>query len=285
MGLEDRDEVEQELDERTSGIETELVENVEEEKRGYLGYDEWVENGKNPDEFQGAKAYDAYGKLIKEVKKLQKEVRTKNTTLETMAELYRKEEDRIAAKYNNYYQQQAQRLNEAEQMGDTSVVKEAAIAMSRTEQQYQADLNASRAHQQNQLVEEFKARNDDWYNNQHPDLITKAQQLALQYEREYPHLVQSDPIYLLQKVEDEIRGRYLAAGNYSNKAREGHGANYTLPPSQSTNNKGGVAAKTKLTSLSPEMREEYKNVKAAMEEIGIDYSIDTYIEFNERNKV
>lgn len=259
---------------------------VEQEKRGYLTYDEYVNTGGDPEAYQGPKAYDNYGKLIKEVKQLQKEVRSKNTTLETMVDLYKKEEERIADKYRNYYQQQQRILAEAEQVGDIPAVREASQALVRTEQQYTAETQHNKMAQQQQLVSLFEQRNQDWYNTQNPDLVDTAKRLAIQYEREYPHLAMNDPAYLLQKVEDEMRGRYVHAQDLHVSRKETLSAtpNYTIPPSQGVVNRTGVG-KTKISSLTKEQQEEYRMTSQFYKNTGIDYTIDDYIKFNERNKV
>jgi hypothetical protein len=272
-------------------LENQIEDNIEdlqpepEGQRGYLTYEEWVNQGKDPDEFVGAKKYDAYGKLIKEVHDLKREVRSKNTTLETVMDLYKKEEERIAARYSGYYQQQQARLNEAEQQGDTFAVKDAVQNMARTEAQYNNELAQVKAQHTQRLVDEFRNRNSDWYNANNPHLVEKAQKLAIQYEREYPHLATSDPAYIFNKIEDEIRNGHLVANNYSGqKQAVPVGANYSLPASQSVVNKGGAPAH-KSASLSPELREEFKQVQQFYANNGMEYTVNDFISFHERNKV
>lgn len=271
------------------GLE-EVVEGLKQEQkpepaRGYLTYEEWVNQGNDPDEFVGAKKFDDYGRLIKDIQDLRREVRSKNTTLETIMDLYKKEEEKVAARYSGYYQQQQAMLQDAEQQGDVHAVKYAMQNLAKTEQQYNKDLEAVRYQQNQRLVDEFKVRNADWYNENNPQLVARAQQLAVQYEREYPHLAQSDPAYLFKKVEEEIRQGALMAANYSGQRQAAPaGVNYSLPASQSVVNKGGVAP-SKVTSLSPELREEFKQVQQFYANNGMEYTINDFIGFHERNKV
>lgn len=257
---------------------------VEEAKKGYLDYNEYVDKGNDPDTYQGHKAYDNYGKLLKEVRELRQEIKTKDTTLHTMANLYREQESKIADKYKAHYAQQHQQLAQAEEVGDTEAVRESARAMAQTEQQYQQELQQNQAQYHAQLIDQFKAKNTDWYNASNPQLQQKAQELAVEKEKLYPHLVQNDPGMILQMVEEEIRTRHLPAQQVVQETKASpQGTNYAVPPKQAVVNKGGANVNTKLNSLSAEQKAEFKDVQKFMANQGIDYAIEDFLSFQERN--
>lgn len=258
----------------------------QEDKKGFLTYDEYVDKGGDPDAFQGPKAYDAYGKMIKEIKGLRSDIRQKDTTLATLADLYRREEERISDKYRNYYGQQQQRLAQAEEMGDSPTMRDSARALANTEVQHNQEQAQLKTQYQNQLVQQFIEKNADWYNDSNPALQNKAKTLAIDYEKMYPHLATQDPVYLLNKVEEEIRGKYLVGQQYAHHQQDDNrGANYTIPPSQAAMNRSGGSVKTKVNSLPNDLKDEYKQVHEFYKNMNIDYSVDDFINFHERNKV
>jgi len=94
------EEVEETLEEPKEEAEEE-VEETAEDPPGYLGYEDWIAAGKDPDLFKGKKAYEAEYDRLQETKQLRDELKgmklTTQQIADSMSEWQQKQQDQIKA--------------------------------------------------------------------------------------------------------------------------------------------------------------------------------------------
>ena len=125
--FDDAEEVEIE-EEEVEAVESEAaVEDVDEEEKeaempGFMSYEDWVADGKDPELYKGRKAYKAEYERIQEVKSYKKEVKLMNETLNSTVEAIAAREAKLIARHKEELEAA---LDQAKEDGDTEAALKA----------------------------------------------------------------------------------------------------------------------------------------------------------------
>lgn len=160
--------------------ETSKPEIKEEAKQfGHISKEEWIKQGRDPDKWKSPEKFVEYGrnyaKSFDELKSAVEQLRQENKEL---VDYHKKT---VETSYFQAKKDIEARLQAAMAAGNAQAVRQLTEQQKDMEYQQKQKEIETFTKQVERVNADFLARNKDWYNNDHPELIAEANQLANSY--------------------------------------------------------------------------------------------------------
>ncbi len=263
------------------------VETTEVDKKaktfGHVSKEDWERQGRDPNKWKSPEQFvefgDSYSKLKPHIETLKKEISKRDAALDTIIEHINE------VKQKEYLRGKAEveaRLQQAKEMGDINAVENLTRHKTELEYQEQRTQQSTKLQQQQQAEAAFIERNRHWYNEQHIDLVQRAQQAAVEIQSFYPNSSYEE---VTKKVEARMRFEYPdLVENGRNVSRP------NVPQSRSNVTKSAMESMPDnddriYRTLSADQKAEYNHVKRLVERVpGIKYSLKEFVEKSKQLK-
>lgn len=154
------DDIQDDVIDKPNDIDQELealesdgdVEEKEESPKGFIGYEEWVESGKDPKKYRGEDAYTAEYDRIQELKGVKGEI---SSLKETMSQVAQVNEEWRQTQVDNIRTEYEAKFNQAKEEGDIDAALDAQSKLNDLDQKKAA----SNQPQVNPLISDFRKNN------------------------------------------------------------------------------------------------------------------------------
>lgn len=248
--LEDVEEVEEPEQEEPEVVEDETVEKAK--KYGHLSKDEWIAQGRNPDEWKSPEEFNRTGEIIDQLRSLRNDIKKRDREIESLV----KYNERISQReYERAKQELEGRLKAAEDDYDAEGIKHYVKEIDRLEQSKQQEQQSKVYEAQQEAQQRFIDRNQHWFNDRNPDLVRRAQEIDNEYKNRGWSL--DDIAEIIEvKIAKEFPERILGQPKASRP---------TMAPSQSSVNKSAKTASSGMSfsKLPQDLKDTYDAIKRA----------------------
>lgn len=267
------EEPEDEEEPEEGGRDIEVVEQAK--KYGHLDKEEWVAQGRNPEDWKSPEEFHQTGKILEQVYSLKKKVDQRDREIQALVDYQQRTSQR---EYDKAKQELEQRLAIAKDDMDVEGVARYSQDLVRI-QDTQAQSQAQQWQQaQKSAQDAFLERNQHWFNDRNPDLKERAIAIDKELKDAYPNATYEQ---LAQKIETRMQYDYperVLGGNSGSKRP----VPVASSPSQSSVNKSavnkGASGKKAFQSLSQDHKDTYNATKRIVESMGNrEYTYDEFI--------
>lgn len=172
--IEQEDEITQEIEteqeaEQEQESDPEIIERAK--KYGHLSKEEWIAQGRRPEDWKTPEEFDKTGKVIEQIYSLKKQVEQRDRELKAVIA----QQDRIAQReYDRAKKDLESRLAAAEEDMDVKSVSHYTRELVRLEDMEQQTQQQKYQQEQEQAKQNFLERNQHWFNERNPDLQQRA---------------------------------------------------------------------------------------------------------------
>jgi hypothetical protein len=170
--LELEPEGEQETPELELEGEQELEPEVEKAKKyGHISKEDWVAQGRNPNEWKSPKEFNKTGDVIEQVLSLKKQIEQRDRELKSVIEYQQRTSQR---EYERAKKELEAQLTHSKNDMDVEGVAHYTQELVRLEDREQQNHLQLQQQQQQRAIESFTERNQHWFNDRNPDLRDRA---------------------------------------------------------------------------------------------------------------
>lgn len=215
--------------------EPEPDESVQQAKKyGHLSKEEWIAQGRDPDQWKSPEEFNNFGKMYDQLKTLNKKIDQRDREIQALVEYQKRTSQR---EYERAKQDLQERLAASKDDMDMEGVAHYTKELTRLEDMEKQDQVQQIQSAQSEAEQRFVERNAHWYNDRNPDLKAKAFEFSGEYQSIYPN---ATPEELAGLIERRMKAEYPERVSGQTKSRP------TVAPSQSSVNK--TAANTNSVS-------------------------------------
>lgn len=227
-------------------------------KYGHLSKKEWVEQGRDPNQWKSPEEFDKTGKILEQLYALRSKVDQRDREIESLVKYQERTSQR---EYERAKQELQQRLAASKDDMDMEGVAHYTKELTRLEHIEQNNVVQQSQNHQLEAIERFKERNQHWYNEKNLDLMNRAVEIDNEIKADIQRGVikvnsLDDIAYMIEKrISYEHPERVL--GNRTQKPT-------SIPHSQSSVNKsaaGKSSTQKVFKGLSAEHRDTYNVYK------------------------
>lgn len=203
------EESEQDNQEETEGKESGTDEVVERAKKyGHLSKEEWVAQGRDPNQWKSPEEFDKTGKILEQLYAMKKKVDQRDREIQALVDYQQRTSQR---EYEKAKEELQSRLAASKDDMDVEGVAHYTKELSRLEHIEQANQANSRQEQQQVALENFKDRNQHWFNERNPDLVNRAVVIDNELKQKYPNasydeLAEMIELKMLKEYPDRVLG-------------------------------------------------------------------------------
>lgn len=250
--------------EEENEVDPEVVERAK--KYGHLSKEEWIAQGRDPEQYKTPEEFDKTGKVIEQLYSLKKKVDQRDREIQALVDYQQRTSQR---EYERARQELEQRL--ALSKDDMDVEGVARYSQELTRLQDREDNSHAQQLQQSQHAAQsaFIERNAHWFNDRNPDLKQRAIEIDNEIKSVYPNATYEE---LAHKIETRMQYDYPDRVLGQAKSRG------PLASAQSSVNKTAVNKTHVFRNLSQEHKDTYNVYKRINPKI-------TEAEFIQRLKV
>lgn len=266
-------EVSEVKEEEVQKEETKPVEIPEHEKtareQGWTSKEEWVQAGKDPDEWKPAKRFLKDGELFEKINSQSKTIKDLQKKLETVVNYTKTVEQKTREK--TLQELEALHVKAVEE-GDVETAKRVnkqIVEIEKTPVEAVEDEKSDPVNEQRQLVDDFKARNK-WFGADE-ELTDAAVAIEMAIRRRNPGIPLNE---VFKQVEDKIKKTF--SDKFENPIKDKPST--IVAPSQEATIKSKDSKKTSWNDLSKEMRDIYTMMKNA----GVYNNLEEFIDEHKR---
>ena len=262
-------EEEKELPEEEVAAEQPIDEN--EEKARHYGWKPKGEWDGEPDEWKSANQFVKTGNLIDKVNSIERENGELKTQLKSVVEYNQRVSQREYEKAKNDLEAG---LNQAKDYGDVDEVDNLRTQLTQLTEQENVARNQQWQQHQSQILNAFKERNKSWFNDQHPEMITRATQLDAELRGYFPN----DLAALSTAIEERMKIEYPNIVQPGATRQDA-----SISPMQSAVNKSAVGktggnSEMTFRKLPKDLKDVYFATKKMIEGNGnLKYSVDDFV--------
>lgn len=293
MSVEEREEEfleEEEIEVSEVDNKEELVDNEEDEKEplsdegpsnddiverakkyGHLSKEEWVAQGRNPNEWKSPEEFDKTGKVIEQLYTLKKKVDQRDREIQALVDYQQRTSQR---EYERAKQELEQNLVNARNDIDMDGVAHYTRELTRLQDNEQQSQVYQRQQAQQSAQQSFIERNQHWFNDRNPDLKQRAIEIDNEIKSAYPNATYEE---LAQKIETRMQYDYPDRVLGTSRSSRPNIAS----PSNSSINKTAVntsSVKRAFQGLSQDLKDTYSATKRIVESRGDkEYTMDDFI--------
>lgn len=149
--------------------ESEIVERAK--KYGHLSKEDWIAQGRRPEDWKTPEEFDKTGKVIEQIYSLKKQIEQRDREMKAVIA----QQERIAQReYERAKKELESRLAAAEEDMDVKSVSHYTRELVRLEDMEQQTQTQQYQQQQQQAKQNFLERNQHWFNERNPDLQQRA---------------------------------------------------------------------------------------------------------------
>lgn len=245
---------------------------------GHLSLEEFVAKGGRPEDYKSEKEYVLTGEIIELKKAIQRRDRD-------IDEILKYNQNVIEQQKQNFKRQLEARLQEAKELGNVDDVQQLTQEKLRVELEEQRQAQTQSANAQIEALNKFTARNATWFNNQHPEFITRCQELENIYR---PSCKTWDEV--ADKVEKQMRYELSQDTRYKHliDIQTTHTSSPNISASRSNVNKSSTAISSDDSvlyhKLSSNEKAMYNILKRNAKRIGSDYSVKEFLNKAKRDE-
>lgn len=222
-------------------------------KYGHLSKEEWVAQGRDPNQWKSPEEFDKTGKILEQLYAMKKKVDQRDREIQALVDYQQRTSQR---EYEKAKQELESRLAASKDDMDVEGVAHYTKELSRLEHIEQTSQATNRQEQQKVALDNFKDRNQHWFNDRNPDLVNRAVAIDAELKELYPNASYDD---LAAKIEARMQYEYpeRVLGGRTQRAP-------SVSPSQSSINKTAANKNTVVKAfkgLSQEHRDTYNVYK------------------------
>lgn len=275
--------VEDVVDQEEVLLETEEVEDNEPEKSdeeverakkyGHLSKEDWVAQGRNPNDWKSPEEFNKTGEVIEQIYALRKKIDQRDREIQALVDYQQRTSQR---EYEKAKQELEQRLAHSKDDMDIEGVAHYTKELVRLQDMEQHSQAQQWQQLQYQAQQNFLERNQYWFNDRNLDLKQRAIEIDNELRNIYPNATYEE---LAQKIETRMQYEYpdrILGQSTPNRP--------SVSPSRSSINKTAVnhnSSKKIFQSLSKELKDTYNAHKRIRASLGEEL---TEVEFIERLK-
>lgn len=204
--------------------QNEVVERAK--KYGHLSKEEWIAQGRDPNQWKSPEEFDKTGKILEQLYAMKKKVDQRDREIQALVEYQQRTSQR---EYEKAKQELESRLAASKDDMDVEGVAHYTKELSRLEYMEQSNQANNRQEQLQIALENFKDRNQHWFNDRNPDLVNRAVAIDIELKQLYPNASYED---LAAKIEARMQYEYPERVLGSRSQRPP-----TVSPNQSSINK------------------------------------------------
>lgn len=149
--------------------ENEVVERAK--KYGHLSKEEWIAQGRDPNQWKSPEEFDKTGKILEQLYAMKKKVDQRDREIQALVDYQQRTSQR---EYEKAKQELESRLTDSKNDLDMEGVAHYTKELSRLEYMEQSNQVRNIQQSQQDALERFKERNQHWFNDRNPDLVKKA---------------------------------------------------------------------------------------------------------------
>lgn len=158
---------------------TEVLERAK--KYGHLSKEEWVAQGRDPNQWKSPEEFDKTGKILEQLYALRSEVKQRDREIKALVDYQERTSQR---EYERAKQELEARLAASKDDMDVEGVAHYTKELTRLENIEKSN-QAQQAQQLKQEAQErFKERNQHWFNDRNPDLVNRAVEIDEEIKRD-----------------------------------------------------------------------------------------------------
>ncbi len=201
------EEVEQEHESGEAKVERdEIVERAK--KYGHLSKEEWVAQGRDPNQWKSPEEFDKTGKILEQLYAMKKKVDQRDREIQALVDYQQRTSQR---EYERAKEDLQNRLAASKDDMDVEGVAHYTKELTRLEQMEQVNQANKGQEQQQVALENFKDRNQHWFNERNPDLVNRAVAIDAELKQKYPNASYDDlaemiELKMLKEYPDRILG-------------------------------------------------------------------------------
>ena len=151
---------------------TEQDEVVERAKKyGHLSKEEWVAQGRDPNQWKSPEEFDKTGKILEQLYALRSKVDQRDREIKALVDYQQRTSQR---EYERAKQELEARLAASKDDMDMEGVAHYTKELTRLEHIEQTNKVQNVQQHQQEALEKFKERNQHWFNDRNPDLMNRA---------------------------------------------------------------------------------------------------------------
>jgi hypothetical protein len=148
---------------------SEVVERAK--KYGHLSKEEWIAQGRDPKQWKSPEQFDKTGKILEQLYAMKKKVDQRDREIQALVDYQQRTSQR---EYEKAKQELEQRLAASKDDMDMEGVAHYTKELTRLEHIEQSDQIVQSQQRQQAALENFLERNQHWYNDRNPDLVSRA---------------------------------------------------------------------------------------------------------------
>lgn len=247
---------------------SEVVERAK--KYGHLSKEEWVSQGRDPEQWKSPEEFDKTGKILEQLYALRKKVDQRDREIHALVDYQKRTSQR---EYEKAKQELESRLAASKEDYDMEGVAHYTKELTRLQDMEQRDQYQQMQDAQQAAQQQFIERNQHWFNDRNPDLKARAIAIDNELKSIYPNATYEE---LAQKIETRMQYEFPERVAGQVKARP------TVAPSQSSVNKTAVnknSVKRTYQGLSQEHKDTFNATKRIIEsQSGREYTINEFID-------
>lgn len=180
--------------------ENEVVERAK--KYGHLSKEEWVAQGRDPNQWKSPEEFDKTGKILEQLYAMKKKVDQRDREIQALVDYQQRTSQR---EYERAKQELESRLAASKDDMDVEGVAHYTKELARLEHIEHSNQANNRQEQQQVALENFKDRNQHWFNDRNPDLVNRAVAIDAELKQLYPNASYDD---LAAKIEARMQYEY-----------------------------------------------------------------------------
>ncbi len=254
-------------EEELEGSDSEVIDRAK--KYGHLSKDEWVAQGRKPEEWKSPEEFDKTGKVIEQLYTLKKKVDQRDREIQALVDYQQRTSQR---EYERAKQDLESRLAASKDDMDMEGVSHYTKELTRL----QNNEEQSQAHQllqaQQQAQQQFLERNQHWFNDRNPDLKERAIEIDNELKSIYPNATYEE---LAKKIETRMQYEHPERILGQSKVRP------NVSSSQSSVNKTAInksSINKTFQSLSQDLKDTYNAHARIRKSLGEELSHAEFIE-------
>ncbi len=238
-------------------------------KYGHLSKEDWVAQGRDPNQWKSPEEFDKTGKVIEQLYSLKKKVDQRDREIQALVDYQQRTSQR---EYERAKQDLEQRLASSKDDMDMEGVAHYTKELVRLQDNEAHTQHQQLQQSQHEAQQRFIERNQHWFNDRNPDLKQRAIEIDNEIKSIYPNATYDE---LAQKIETRMQYDYPERVIGQTKARP------AISSSHSSVNKSAVntsSVKRTFQGLSQDLKDTYSATKRIVESRGDkEYTVNDFI--------
>lgn len=244
-------------------------------KYGHLSKEEWEAQGRDPNKWKSPEQFNKFGEEYSEVKDMLKSYREQiskmSTQIESLTDFNKRSAEEAVRQAREGLEQQ---IRQAKEFNDVVAIEQLTRQKTQMEFQEQQQKQQQEATARQEIDMGFLQRNSHWFNNENPQLVQKAQQVANEIAQYYPNINYAEQV---RRIEERMKFEHPELSGNAPAQRP-------IQQSRSAVNKSSIQQNTSgsdqqlYRNLSNDDKMEYQEVKKMLDARKIPYTVSEFIQ-------